>query len=207
MKIVGKSFALLLLFSPIFLIAQTASKSEKAVHSLQESGFLETYKDYRSETEKYAALFKARKEEYSPEEMITMRNSYERTAEAFEDFILMVRNDLLDKKKRKNIRKNTEGYVVEKLEKLNDIYMDHYLGRFIPTYSAIVEDPDTYASHFQRFSGNGNIPVALIAPATQATLNLIEFFDKKNDRDIVYLKDLLEKDWVTPNRFTSWKDI
>ena len=72
-----------------------------------ESGILKTYKDYRSETEKYVALFKARQDQYRIEDLIELKSTYERTAEAFEDYIYAIRNDLLDKKKRQGDQKKS----------------------------------------------------------------------------------------------------
>ncbi|MDX2284889.1 MAG: hypothetical protein NW241_12045 [Bacteroidia bacterium] len=188
--------------------AQGPAASEETLYRLMDSGFLSTYKDYRAEIEQYAALFKSRKD-HSPEDIVRMRSAYLRTSEAFEDFILSVRNDLLDRKIRREIRKDTEGYVRRKLEKLNATYVEHFQGRFKPTYIAIVSpeapapDPSAMASAAHR----DGIPVALIAPLAQAMVAVIDFLDKKNDRDIEALKEVLQKEWVEPNRFTKWENI
>ena len=115
-------FSLLLLFSST-LSAQTPEQSEKMLYNLMSSGILKTYKDYRSETEKYVALFKARQSEYRVEDMIELKSTYERTAEAFEDYIYEIRNDLLDKKKRKTIKKDPEAYVTTRLTELNQVLL------------------------------------------------------------------------------------
>ncbi|MEL6593240.1 MAG: hypothetical protein AAFQ87_12700 [Bacteroidota bacterium] len=198
-------FTVLLLTSSL-LPAQSPEKSEQMLYNLMSSGILKTYKDYRSETEKYVALFKARQEEYRVEDMIELKSTYERTAEAFEDYIYEIRNDLLDKKKRKAIKKDPEAYVTARLSKLNQVYAEYYQTRFRPAYAAICEDPSTVAQMGRR-TIPPEIPIALIAPITKATMDIITYIDGKNTRDLESLKTLLEKEWVEPNRFRSWEDI
>ncbi|MFK7924543.1 MAG: hypothetical protein AB8H47_21480 [Bacteroidia bacterium] len=198
-------FPLLLLTSTI-LPAQAPEQSEKMLYNLMSSGILKTYKDYRSETEKYVALFKARQAEYRVEDMIELQSTYGRTAEAFEDYIYEIRNDLLDKKKRKEIKKDPEGYVTTRLTELNQVYLEYYQMRFRPAYAAICEDPGSMAQMGRR-SIPPEIPIALIAPITKATMEIISYIDGKNTRDLESLKTLLEKEWVEPNRFRAWEEI
>lgn len=187
------------------LTAQNVNKTEQAVYELMDAGFLNDYKDHRSAIEEQVAIFKSKKETYTVEDMIRMKSAYKRTSEAFEDFIYGVRNDLLNKKSRKKIKKNSESYVTAQLEKLNSIYTDYYQGWFQPTYSSIADPASNVASN--RATGEISIPTALIAPVSQATMKFIEYLDKKNERDIDTIKKVLEQEWVEPNRFTPWEEI
>ncbi|MDX2245283.1 MAG: hypothetical protein SF052_00790 [Bacteroidia bacterium] len=196
------------IFGIMNVSAQTASKSEQALYDLMDSGFLKTYKDYRYEVEKNIAVIKARQGDYQPEEIAEMRMTYLRTSEAFEDFIYVTRNDFLNRKTRKLIRKDTEGYVRVRLEKLNDIYVEYYIGKFMPVYTAMnIDESAMIAEGGNRTSIPPEIPLTLIVPVAKATMELIEFLDNQNDKDIAYLKDLLEKEWVRPNRFRDWEEI
>ncbi|MEZ4829358.1 MAG: hypothetical protein R3C61_24180 [Bacteroidia bacterium] len=191
-----------------FASGQSTTKSEQALYDLMDSGFLKTYKDYRYEIEKHIAIVKSRQNEYEPEEVAEMRMTYSRTSEAFEDFIYVTRNDFLDKKTRRLIRKDTEAYVRARLEKLNDIYVEYYIGKFMPVYTAMnINENNMIAEGGNRTSLPPEIPVALIVPVAKATIELIDFLDSRNDKDIAYLKDLLEKEWVKPNRFRDWSEI
>ena len=69
-----------------FGYTQQSSKSERALYSLMESGYLKAYKDYRYEVEKRGGLFKVKKDKQNAEDWVEMKNSYLRTSEAFEDF-------------------------------------------------------------------------------------------------------------------------
>jgi hypothetical protein len=189
------------------LPAQGPSNGETALYRLMDSGFLKTYKDYRAEIEQYAALFKIKQQQYSPEEAVMMRSAYNRTSEAFEDFIYSVRNDLLDSKTRRSIAKDTEGYVRTKLESLNKVYEEYYLLRFKPTYVAICTPDTPVMASAQRAGLPIEIPLSLIAPVATATMQVIDFLDKKSDRDIETLKKVLEEEWIKPNRFTAWEQI
>jgi hypothetical protein len=188
------------------LSAQNPSQSERMVYNLMESGILKTYKDYRSETEKYARLFKARESTYTLEQQIEMQSSYERTAEAFEDFIYSIRNDLLDRKRRRVIKKDAEAYVTQRLGELNTVYGEYFQKRLQPTYTSIVEGQDAIASYGRRIV-IPEIPIALIAPVTKATLDIINYIDQRNEKDLNDLKALLEKEWVEPNRFRTWEEM
>jgi hypothetical protein len=194
------------LFTSVPLVAQSVSGSEEAIYQLTDAGFLSTYKDQRAEIEQYVAIFKAKKEEYEVEDLIRMKSAYKRTAEAYEDFIYRVRNDLLDKKQRKKIKKDTEGYVTEQMESLNQTYTEYYQGWFKPTYAAIC-DPNSNLASNRASGGGGGIPTALIAPVTQATMQVIEFLDKKGDRDLEAIKKVLDREWIDPHRFTPWEEI
>lgn len=194
------------LFDSHLVQAQSLSNSEEAIYTLTDAGFLDAYKDHRAEIEQYVALFKARKDEYTVEDLIKLKSAYKRTAEAYEDFIYNVRNDLLDKKTRKRMRKNPEAYVTLQMEELEKTYREYYQGWFHPTYAAICEPNSNLASN--RASGGGNgLSAALIAPVTQATMQVIEFLDKKNDRDIDAVKKVLDSEWIDPHRFTPWEEI
>ncbi|MDP5171346.1 MAG: hypothetical protein NWR72_13970 [Bacteroidia bacterium] len=207
MKLVKIAFLFLSLF-PFVLSAQSVGSAEESVYALTDAGFLDLYKDYRAETEMYVALFKANIDQYSPEDVVRMRSTYRRTSEAFEDFIYSIRNDFLDRKVRKTIKKDCEGYVTRKLEELNGTYLEYYLTRFQPTYAMIAEgkSPDAMVSGVNRMMAPG-IPVALIAPLATATMQAVDFFDKKGDRDLLTLKEVLEKEWIKPHKFRDWDDI
>jgi hypothetical protein len=196
-----------LLIMGLCLSAQTSSDAESSVYRLMDSGFLKTYKDYRAEVEQYAALFKAKQSQYKPEDAVVLRTSYTRTAGAFEDFIYSVRNDMLDKKMRRIIAKDSEGYVRQKLEKLNLVYGEYVTGKFKPAYTAICQPDSAALATTQRAGTPADIPLALIAPIAQATMQVIDFLDKKGDRDLDQLKLVLENEWVKPNRFTPWEQI
>lgn len=203
-----------LLLFPFFVLwmvnvsGQTASKSEQALYDLMDSGFLKTYKDYRYEVEKHIAVIKAKERDYEPEDIAEMRMTYLRTSEAFEDFIYVTRNDFLDKKTRKLIRKNSEEYVRVRLEKLNDIYVEYYIGKFMPVYTAMnIDESNMIAEGGNRTSIPPAVPISLIVPVSKATIELLDFLDSRNDKDIAYLKDLLDKEWVKPNQFRDWEEI
>lgn len=208
MKLFPYSFLFIFLLTGTNLDGQNLSTAEESVYKLTDAGFLDLYKDYRSETEMYVALFKANIEEHSAEDVVRMRASYRRTTEAFEDFIYGIRNDFLDKKKRKLIKKDSEGYVTDKLEELNQTYVNYYLSRFQPTYAAIVdgESNEPVAAVAPQRMGM-EIPVALIAPLAQATMQVVDFFDKKGTRDLETLKEVLEDEWIAPHKFREWDDI
>lgn len=195
----------LMLWSGSALLAQKLSDTEKAVYALLEAGFLDAYKDYRSETETHVALFKARQDSFTTEDLIRMKAAYRRTAEAFEDFIYGVRNDLLDKKKRKHIRKHSAEYVSTCLGRLNQTYATYFGNKFYPTYSAITHAPVDYAAN--RSASIPVVPIAVIAPVTKATMEIIEYIDRKGDRNLEQIKKVLETEWIKPHRFRIWEDI
>ncbi|MEO1448635.1 MAG: hypothetical protein AAFV07_03855, partial [Bacteroidota bacterium] len=51
------------------------------------------------------------------------------------------------------------------------------------------------------------VPIAVIAPVTKATMEIIDYIDKKGDRNLEHIKKVLEKEWIKPHRFRIWEDI
>ena len=75
-------------------------------------------------------------------------------------------------------------------------------------YTAMILDENTMiAEGNERTSLPAEIPISLIAPAAKATLEVIDFLDKKNEKDLIALKKLLDEEWVQPNQFREWEDI
>ncbi|MDX1908144.1 MAG: hypothetical protein SF053_14000 [Bacteroidia bacterium] len=207
MKVFSRLIALV--FPLLWVLSATGqvSKAEQSVYSLMDAGFLATYKDYRAEIEQYVALFKSHQLEYKPDEVILMRTTYNRTAEAFEDFIYSIRNDMLDRRTRKVISKDSEAYVRGKLEKLNLVHQEYFTGKFLTTYTTITAPEVVSMAQTNRTSASVDIPIALIAPVAQATMQVVQYLDKKGDQDLEQLKKVLEQEWVVPNKFTPWENI
>lgn len=191
----------------IHVFAQKTGKAEKAVYELTNSGLLDDYRDYRRQLEKHVALFKTQEEEQSAKNWIEMRSAYQETSEAFEQFIYQIRNDLLDPKIRKKIRKNTEKYVTEHMETLSGIYQKHYVDKFLPTYLSLsnIEEENMFAT--RRLGGGGTVIAALLLPVTQATMKVIDYVDERNDDKLDNFKEVLEAEWVKPNKFKTWEEI
>ncbi len=197
---------LILALAPCVLFAQKPSDSEVLLHNLIASGFLKNYKDYRAETEMYVAFFKAKSANYSQEDAIRMKTAYRRTSEAFEDFIIITRNDLLNPQKRKSMRKDPEAYVRLRLQTLEQARQEYFYGMLLSTYGTITGDEQAMVSHRTAFIPP-EIPLALIIPATKAATELIELIEKNHEHDLELFRELLEKEWVEPQHFRNWEDI
>lgn len=188
--------------------AQRMSKAEKAIYELTNSGLLDTYRDYRRTIEKQVALFKTEEEVQSARNWIEMRAAYQETAEAFEQFIYNIRNDLLDPPTRREIRKNTEEYVSKRLLQLDEIYQEHYLGKFLPTYTALsTQQTENLANRRLNGGGGGTVIAALLLPVSQATMKVIDFVEERKEEKLEDFKEVLEEEWIKPNRFKSWEEI
>jgi hypothetical protein len=194
------------MMAPLVVSAQSASKAERMIYDLSDSGFLDTYRDYRRKTETDVALFKARMSEHSAEDWVRVKASYEETAGAFERFLVDIRNDLLDGQKRREMNKDTEGYARERLAELDKIYQEYYQGRFFPLYARINHlDVQEVAS--QRTAVDGPVWAVLITPITLATTKIVDFVDDRKDKKLDEFKEVLEKEWMQPNRFRRWDEI
>lgn len=194
------------LLAPMTLSAQNASKAERMIYDLSDSGFLDNYRDYRRKTETDIALFKARMSEHSAEDWVRIKASYEETAAAFERFLGDIRNDLLDGQKRREINKDTETYARERLGELDKVYQEYYQGRFYPLYAQINHlDVQDVAS--QRTAMDGSVWALLITPITLATTKIVDFVDDRKDKKLDEFKEVLEKEWMEPNRFRRWDEI
>ena len=194
------------LMVPAGLSAQGVSNAEKVIYELSGSGFLDTYRDYRRQTETDVALFKARMSEHSAEDWVRLKASYEETAGAFDRFLVDIRNDLLDAQKRREMSKDMDAYAREQLTQLDKVYLEYYQGRFYPLYARInhIDMPEV-ASH--RASSSGPVWAVLITPITLATTKIVDFVDDRKDKKLDDFKAALEKEWIQPNRFRRWDEI
>lgn len=192
-------------FSPA--TAQRMSKAEEAVYELSQSGLLDQYREYRRVIEKHVALFKIQEEEQSARNWIEMRSKYIQTADAFESFIYQIRNDLLDKQMRKQIRKDSDAYIASHLTELEAIYQEQYVREFLPTYISLSKLEVDQPMATRRMSGGGTLIAALLLPVSQATMKLIDFVDEKKEEKLEAFKEVLDEEWVKPNQFRSWEEI
>ena len=186
------------LFAP--LSAQSVGKDEKALHELMASGFLKAYKDYRYEAEMYVALFKAKESEWDVTQQIRMKAAYRRTSEAFESFIYVTRNDLLDAKTRRSIRKDPETYVRQRLQSLDAVRKEYYDDLFLATYSQITQPESGHdgsegplATLNHRETDPLSLTLALLGPITQATVNIVNFIDEKKEKNLEAFKAVAER--------------
>jgi hypothetical protein len=193
-----------------WLPAQSISGAERALYELTDTELLKRYRDYRTDAEKYVALFKVNEEHFSPEEKIEMQTAYRATSEAFESFIYAIRNDFLDAKQRRKIRRKTEAYVTYQLEKLDGIYTEYYMGRFYPTYSAIALRQGEYTASNNRLSEPvlpASIPIALLIPVASSIVKVMEHIEKRKGESLEEFKQVLDQEWVEPHQFRDWEDI
>lgn len=197
----------LLIFGTSFFVqAQSAAKSEKLIYELSESGFLKRYKQYRAETEKHAALLKLKEDSCSDELKIEMKSAYKETQDAFHSFIYGVRNDLLDSKKRRYIKKQTEIYVETKLIELDEIYQEYYQAKFHPVYIQVCH-PEMASRRMIDPSFTVPMIVSML-PAIAATFTkLADFFDNNKEEKLEAFKKLLDEEWVQPHLFEDWEQI
>ncbi|MEM6260905.1 MAG: hypothetical protein AAGI38_00245 [Bacteroidota bacterium] len=184
------------------LYAQKSTKAEKLVYDLSESGILTRYHQCRREAEKYVKLFKLQEDSISQADVVEMEYAYAATAESFEAYLRAIRNDLLDGKKRRQIRKNEEVYVTAQLQTLDSLYQHQFMGEFFPTYARICAPQLTS----KRVSP---LPIigSLVAPITSATVRLLAYLDDKAAGKKEAYKELLQTEWIEPNLFPEWQQI
>jgi hypothetical protein len=186
--------------------AQSAGQSEKLIYELSESDFLKRYKQYRTETEKHAAFLKLKADSCSDELKIEMKSAYKETQDAFHSFIYSIRNDLLDSKKRRYIKKETELYIETKLLEVDEIYQEYYRAKFHPIYMQVC-----HPEMASRRTIDPSLAVPMIVsmlPTIVATFTkLADFFDDNKEEKLEAFKKLLDEEWVQPHLFEDWEQI
>lgn len=193
-----------LLAATTALFAQNAPKEEVLVNELKQSGILRRYQEYRRETEKQVALYKVQEGHHSAEQEIEMKYLYAETAAAFEDFLFVIRNDMLDPRTRRFVQRHTEAYVESRLHALDQIYQEKYVGKFYPAWAS--------ACGHEASSMRAKIPVlpelaVVVTPIVNATVKVMEYLDGRRTQDLAYFKKILDEEWIRPNRFTPWDSI
>lgn len=186
--------------------AQSAAQSEKLIYELTESGFLKRYKEYRAEAEKHVALLKLKEDSCSDEMKIEMHAAYQETQEAFHSFIYSVRNDLLDSKKRRYIKKQTEIYVETKLIELDEIYQEYYRAKFYPIYMQVCH-PEIASRRMIDPSLTVPMIVSMLPAIANTFTKLADFFDNHKEEKLEAFKELLDEEWVQPHLLQDWEQI
>ena len=186
--------------------AQSVSKSENLIYELTESGFLKRYKKYRAYAEKHVALMKLKEDSCSDEQKIEMHAAYKQMQDAFHSFLYSVRNDLLDAKKRRYIKKQTELYVETKLIELDEVYQEYYLGQFHPLYIQVCR-PEMASRRTIDPSLAVPMIVSMLPAITSTFTKLADFFDNNKDEKMEAYKQLLNEEWVEPHLFQDWEQI
>lgn len=199
-------FCLLIITSTQVAQAQSAGQSEKLIYELSESDFLKRYKQYRTETEKHAALLKLKEDSCTDELKIEMKSAYKETQEAFHSFIYSVRNDLLDSKKRRYIKKETELYIETKLLEVDEIYQEYYRAKFHPLYMQVCH-PEMASRRTIDPSLAVPMIVSMLPTIVAAFTKLADFFDDNKEEKLEAFKKLLDEEWVQPHLFEDWEQI
>ena len=161
------------------------------------SDFMTKFEAARSKAEQSVKDFKkmAATEEYSDEDIERVTDAYNKSANRFNEVLYKIKEDILDKKKRKIITQSPGDYatIIEaELDKAKAVYANSY-------QKAVTEVTGG------KITGT---PFLLLLPEIIKYGKLaFEIFQKIKTEIKKYNESLMEEYLIEPNRFHSWDEM
>ncbi len=161
------------------------------------SDFMIKFEAARNKAEQSVKDFKkmSATEEYSEEDVERVMDAYNKSANRFNEVLYKIKDDILDKKKRKIITQSPTDYasIIEaELDKAKSVYANTY-------QKAVTEVTGG------KITG---MPFILLLPEIIKYGKLaFEIFNRIKAEIKKYNENLMEEYLITPNRFHSWDEL
>jgi hypothetical protein len=157
--------------------------------------FINKYEEARDRAEQSVKDFKTIQSEFSPEEVSSVMDGYNASAERFNQVLYKVKDDLLDKQKRKFIIQFPDDYARQiegELNRAKDFYANNYQRR-------LVEVTDG------RITGT---PLLLLLPEIIKYGKIaFQLFQSIKAEMKKYNESMMDQYLIQPYRFKSWNEL
>jgi len=197
-KLMKRYFFLISFISlPLFSFAQEVKGSGVylALNQFLNTEFFEEYDAIRERAEESVRLFKITQHQYSEEDVASIMDAYNSSAEYFNLALYNIKDDLLHKEKRKYIISFPEDYS-KQIE--TDLYRakDYYSRTYQAEIYALTDGQIT-----------GSALLLLIPKIINYTTMAVEIIQKIQDYVKKFNEDLLNKYLIDAYKFKSWDEI
>lgn len=187
----------LLIFIGLFFCASSASAQDVYIGLRQflETNFMKEFVKTRDESERTVRRFKKSSSRYSEEQIQQVADAYNNSAEQFNQALYNIKDDILNKQKRKFIVLFPDDYSKE-------VECDLYRAR------------DFYAKNFQKalveVSGDGSETssfLLLLPQLIQYGQSAFDIFTRFKEEWAKYNEGILNKYLIEEYRFRHWDEI
>ncbi len=177
------------------VLGRSQKKLDKALQGFLNTAFMDRYREIKLEAESLAGTFKALSQKFSPKEVGRVRHSYNKIATKFNILLTEVKNDFMDRKKLKLIRKEPEMYSNSLQFKLSEL-KDEYSEEFERSVAEITGS-EVYAA----------VPLGAILGLIKLSIDFTNFLASASYEARRVKEEHLMMYLMEPYRFRSWEDI
>jgi hypothetical protein len=175
--------------------AQTKSTVYWGLTQFLNSDFIQKFVEARSRAEQSVIDFKRIQSEFSEEDITAVMDGYNASAERFNQIMYKVKEDLLDKQKRKFIVQFSDDYARQiegELNRAKDFYADSYQRQLVRVTNG-------------RITGT---PLLVLLPEIIKYGKIaFQIFQSIKAEMKKYNDSMLEEYLILPNRFKSWNEL
>lgn len=181
-----------------FLLAQTAGQAQDVyigLRQLLETNFMKEFVKVRDESERVVRRFKKSSGTYTEEQVQYVANAYNNSAEQFNQTLYNIKEDILDKQKRRFLVLYPDDYSKE-VE--CDLYRakDYYAKNFQKALAEVTSDGSTTASFL--------LALTNLISIGQGAFNIFAQFKEEWQK---YNEGILNKYLIEEYRFRHWDEI
>lgn len=164
-----------------------------AIQRFKNTEFMVKYMDLKGQIEDEAEDFIAHQNKYTTKDRRRVQLSYDKTAARFNQLMLDIKQDFLDKQKIKMINKYPQMYSDGLTNKINELDR-FYKENFQLTYTEVTTD-------------NGSAILALIFELIKSSGELSGYFKGLKYEKNAMSESYIEKNLIEPSKLTSWAEL
>lgn len=189
-----------LLFSLLMLISTNYSSAQKRNMDAHMKDFLNTpfmieYQKLQLEMRGLVKDFIEDRSQYSTTEFRKVRDAYNKTSRAFNEVLVGIETDMMDKYTRRAMQKSPDLYQ-SKLQLQMGNLKDIYANEFLQTLSDIKGE-----------AINGGPFLITLTSLTQLTISVVDFFVKTKWQHTQFNQAFIRDRLVNPYRFPNWDQV
>lgn len=190
-----------LFFTICFLLsnhlnAQFNNSMDTRMRDFINTPFMEQYQKIQLKMVRQVRTFMVEQNNYTPAEVQKVKEAYTTTSKAFNDILLEIKKDFLDRKIRKIIKDAPDLYH-SKLEMSMGALKDTYATDFLQTLSDVKGE--------QIDGGLGFL--LILTEWTKFTFYVVDFFTEKKWKNAMFNDAFLRDRLIKPYSFPSWNTI
>jgi hypothetical protein len=185
-------FIVSILLSNALVFSQDAAVGD-AIQNFKNTEFMLKYMDLKREIELEAQDFITTQNKYSAKDRRRVQLSYDKTAARFNQVMLEIKQDFLDKEKIKMINKYPKMYSDGLANKVNDLDK-FYKENFQLVFTEVTEK-------------NGFAILALIMELIKSSGELSSYFKGLKFEKKAMTEAYIQKNLIDPSKLTSWADL
>jgi len=192
-----KSLLLSFLFTlcSVSILSAQGKKVDKALQGFLGTDFMVKFNEMSQEAEKTIQTFMLNKHKYAPEDVQRVQSAYDQTAQRFNQVLIDIKKDFMDKKKMKYISKYPDSYskgLELELYKLNDYYAQNF--------QQVISDVTG-----EEIDGAGIL--IILAEVFSLTKGVVGYFSNLKQQRKYMTDSYLQENMIEPNRFPKWNEI